>query len=128
MNIEMKKFLLSSLEMDADPCKGLVFRGYRSQFAYKGHIGERQGLKLLKRKSCHGCPKCGPILDSAAELTADLSILFDEIQDGALYTLTYTNVSRDWESGVVDDYDIAAELLPEEQQDRKKNWNGTRRM
>lgn len=39
-------------------CKGLVFRGYRNEYFHKGTYEIKQGIRLLKRKSCPGCEHC----------------------------------------------------------------------
>lgn len=89
-----------------EPCKGLVFRGYSNTFKSNNHIGQHQGIKLLKRKSCPGCEVCGSLLDEVSESIACNSLIMPTIHHGALYSIHITNVHKDWESGLVDDYEI----------------------
>lgn len=111
---------LGQLEPKENKCRGLVFRGHSSQYVYKGVIGYRQSINLLKRKSCIGCSKCGWMFDEAHEFARNKSIIFPGIDEGRLYTVKVTNISRDWESGYVDDYDLEIVPLPREEQDRKE--------
>jgi hypothetical protein len=73
-------------------CKGLIFRGYNSVFKKaSGNFEQRQGFKLLKRKSCSGCARCGGLLDLANDWLCDYTDSLHEkpIQDGGLYRLYY---------------------------------------
>ena len=89
-----------------EQCKGLVFRGYRSTFVYDGHIGTRSGLKLLKRKSCKGCPDCEQLWDAFQQDIYEDPESWDEgrIEAGKLYRITITDKHVDWESGFLDEW------------------------
>lgn len=81
-----------------DPCngKGLVFRGYNSTYKTNNNgIEKRQGIRILKRKSCF-CRKCSWIWDDINEWLDSIQI--DDIEDGKLYEFK-TSGSRDFESG-----------------------------
>jgi hypothetical protein len=96
-------------------CRGLIFKGYRSFFLSNTEsIEERRGLRLLKRESC----KC---LSSETQETecdywimeslndGDLDgyvILPKEIKDNVLYKAIVTNISKDFETGVADSWNI----------------------
>ena len=71
-------------------CKGLVFRGYSQVYSSKsGYFEHKQGFRLLKRKSCKGCPNCGGLLEYANEALCDGQCLHDDIiEDGSIYSLT----------------------------------------
>ena len=89
-------------------CNGLVFRGNVSLcYTNNDSILERRELRLLKRKSCPGCEKCGWMRDYLKEdLSMDMyDTLLGEIEHGKLYTIHYTWY-RDWETGIYDDYDF----------------------
>lgn len=73
-----------------------------------------QGLRLLKRKSCKGCDQCGYLRDDLHERMCDEGIILPEIEHDALYTIKVTNVSHDYESGFVDDWDLEAVKITEE--------------
>ena len=97
--------LLLNKVADEDPCKGLIFRGHRTMFVKDGRIELKQGVRLLKRKSCKGCDKCEWWWDSLNEDVENEHIIFPEIEHGALYSIRVVNESRDFETGYVDDYD-----------------------
>lgn len=90
-----------------DECRGLWFRGYSNIFYSDGRFEKKQGIRLLKRRSCKGCYKCHLLLHNAREMMSYGNLIFpDEIKDGGLYTIQVTNIHKDWESGYVDDWDI----------------------
>ena len=89
------KYLQSEVKPE---CKGLVFRGYNSSFIKGNHIGNRQGIKLLKRKSCSGCVSCDSALEYLAEDMGNNRIL-PEIEHGKLYSLRWVDDGTDWETG-----------------------------
>ena len=97
-------------------CKGLVFRGYKSFFNIKSERFEiKQGIRLLKKRSCLGCEHCGGLI---TEFEVE-DFIMPDIVHGALYTLNFL-YHRDPESGIVDDFDIEVVRIKEE------NKNGTR--
>ena len=92
----------------SDQCKGLVFRGYSSTFFSNGRIERREGIRILKSKSCPGCDnKCSSHIleDIHDDLDMDILVL-PSIEDGKLYFLEYKLLSTD-EYGNVDDYEIS---------------------
>ena len=97
---------LLAVKSSEPECKGLVFRGYRSTFYSKGRLEMRQGVRLLKSKSCPGCNKCRWETDEIREAIDCNSLIMPGIKDGALYGLHAVNISKDWETGYVDAYDL----------------------
>lgn len=98
---------LGITEKDQQECKGLTFRGHTSQFFdYKDRrIEKKQRIRLLKKESCPGCPMCSWFLDDMGDMISTDGLIWpEEIEDGKLYTIRVTNEHRDWESGIVDDY------------------------
>jgi hypothetical protein len=87
-------------------CKGLVFRANRSQYFTGSTLASRTELRLLKRKSCPGCEKCGWLWDELRQSDFNNRLDFDAVSHGKCYTIDMCNVSTDWESGVIDDYDL----------------------
>jgi len=63
---------------------------------------------MLKKKSCPGCEKCGFLLE---DLSQNESVIIPEIEHDELYTVVVTNISKDWETGYVDDWDLEVVLL-----------------
>ena len=101
-----------AIKGNSPECKGLIFRGYSSTFVTyrtRGEIngaGRREGIRLLKKKSCPGCGKCGWMLDVLLDHIDCETLIFPDIEHGVLYGLRVTNEPRDYESGYVDDYDL----------------------
>lgn len=92
-----------NLKLDVEPvkgpdCKGLVFRGHVSTYRSGNHIEQRSRLTLLKRESCPGCRLCGWVMEDIDEhLAMDpecSSVVMPDIEEGALYTPTRTNITR----------------------------------
>ncbi len=92
------------------PCVGLVYRGRINNFYHKGTLVHQTKMVKLKRQSCRGCEQCSFLEEDLNEFlsssTNKPAILPEEVIDGKLYTLQVTNISRDYESGFVDDYDL----------------------
>lgn len=89
-------------------CKGLIFRGKINRYINsKGEYVETNKMSPLKRKSCIGCKKCGWLIEELLEFVSnEYDPLPKEIEHNKLYKLVITNISKDWETGHVDDYDI----------------------
>ena len=104
---------------EPNTCKGVFFRGYYNKYMDAKGFHEKSGFRLLKRKSCSGCDKCGFLLESMNEVP-DAVIFPKDINDGALYTVKVVNESRDWETGYIDDYDIKFYEVKDETKNDKK--------
>jgi len=90
-------------------CKGLIYRGHSAVYQTKnGGFACKKWVTPIIRKSCPGCPKCYPILDQVSEFMMDKEYDFglSAIEEGKLYTFTVTDVHTDWESGMVDSWDL----------------------
>ena len=102
-------------------CKGLYFRGYSSLYTDGlGKVERKEGVRLLKKKSCKRWEKCDSyeaesndmrcdwwMIDDMKEMIdCDDGLIMSEIEDGALYVLRMTNVETDWETGFVDGYNF----------------------
>jgi hypothetical protein len=51
------------------------------------------------------------LMDDINESMACGNVIFPEIENEKLYSVRMVNISRDWESGFVDDYDLEIYLL-----------------
>ena len=90
-------------------CKGKFFRASVNGFmSADGTYTYQERMKPLKRMSCSGCADCDWIEDDLKEFINNEMFPAVEggIENGAIYTLAVTEISRDWESGVVDDYEL----------------------
>jgi hypothetical protein len=103
--------LIFDVTVVSNSCIGLVFKGYKSLFKVKNRVELRQGIRLLKRQSCPGCSNCMWLMDDINESIACGNVIFPEIENEKLYSVRMVNISRDWESGFVDDYDLEIYLL-----------------
>ena len=105
--------ILLDLEETAilEMCQGAVFRANVSNCLTKSGFGFFVRLNKIKKLSCPGCNKCGWQDDNFAEVNNDWPIInIEKAEHGKLYTIGICNESRDWESGVIDQWDL--ELIP----------------
>lgn len=96
-------------QVDPQECKGLVYRGKMNKFLNsKDEFLYQQRMVPMKRMSCSGCVHCGFIKEDLDEriCNQDFSMMPEKIKHGALYRLEAIHLSRDWESGIVDDWDL----------------------
>lgn len=87
-------------------CKGQRYRATITNFInLRGQLISQVRMSLLKRLSCPGCKECGgdPLPDHVA--MGDIPIL-DNIVNGKIYRVIMVNVSHDWETGHIDNYDL----------------------
>lgn len=103
----MEKLEFETIERpELESCKGLIFRGYSCVFEMNGKIERKEGIRLLKRESCPGCKDCGYLMDEIREAVCSHTLILPDIEHGALYSVRLINLSKDWETGIVDSYDI----------------------
>lgn len=71
-------------------------------------------LNKVKKLSCPGCAYCGAIEDDLSNIGVDWPIIgIEACEHGKLYTISECNISKDWETGVVDDWDLkVTEYIP----------------
>jgi hypothetical protein len=97
-------FKLDDEKPKTDDCKGLIFKCKVNNFLNsKNEIVFSTRFIPMKKLSCQGCPNCGALLDSFQDGILPLTTTEE---DGKLYRLGFSNVSTDWESGQVDDFDL----------------------
>jgi len=85
-------------------CKGLYWRGSENIFLDSdGSIKQFKELRLLKKKSCPGCEKCGWIFDeiSASIILTTASNLLSKIEHGKIYQFRW-NTTTEWESRITE--------------------------
>jgi hypothetical protein len=96
-------------ESEDSDCKGLVFRARPSSYiSSRGDLVYQERMVLMKRMSCAGCPACWWMWDDLSDFMSICE--FPEFEKGivdqALYRLDIVREHRDWETGIVDDYDF----------------------
>jgi len=90
-------------------CKGKIYRASRNEYVNdKGHYVYTERMVPLKRENCPGCHKCGYLDDDLQEFAAwgEGAVGMDDFEHGAKYELKVTNTYRDWETGIVDEWDL----------------------
>lgn len=107
------EFTIVEKGIEPETCGGLFYRVAREAwFGSNGDICFRYRFRPLTSKSCIGCYTCEWLLEDFAERLNDYNSGYVDFQleqyynHGSLVQLKVTNVSTDWETGIVDDYDI----------------------
>ena len=101
----MKRYSLET-KNNKSKCVGVLVRGIVNIYLHDNVFMENRGFRILKNKSCGGCESCGWILDNLNEFyhndepISNLHIM----ENKKLYEITYVELSRDFETGYVDDY------------------------
>jgi hypothetical protein len=118
-------------EPQPEPCKGQIYRCERTSYVGSGgDVNFKIRFRPLKRMSCPGCEFCGWVDDDLHERLNEFyykfdpgshPIIHDNCEHGKLYELKITGVSTDWESGVVDDYDLTFVEVKDEHQTSNSN-------
>jgi hypothetical protein len=96
MNDKMNIF---DVKLNEDSCKGIVAVGYSNIFFSNGRIEHRQGLRILKRKSCLGCFVCGDTynyISQEYDFGCDSWLTEQHIKDGKFYKIYLSG----WEDDV----------------------------
>ena len=88
-------------------CTGLIFKARVNHFLNKrGDYNFNIKMELQTRKSCK-CNKCFMLLYSYNEYCSFSNPLLPiNIKNNNLYSLKIVNESRDYETGIIDDYDF----------------------
>ena len=97
-------------------CKGLVYRCSVQEFMTEKRLVRQIEFRLLKRRSCPGCDQCGFMLDDLRDrLDPFCSGIYwpQQPKHNGLYSPRVTNITKDWESGIVDDWDVEMVEVPE---------------
>jgi hypothetical protein len=113
-------FQTVNLTPKAEPCQGLIFRYNREHWIGKaGDLNFRDRFRWNKTLSCDGCEKCDWMWDDLGEFMGVYmdGIIFNNPTQDKLYRLSVVNITRDWESGHVDGYDLEmVEWTPSEKE------------
>jgi len=101
-NLELRE------EEEVNTCKDIIFKAKKNDFINsKGEYISSIRMTPLKKKSCSGCERCDWKMGMLRDfLSCDTPPILDVDHD-RLYTLQICNESRGWETGVVDNYDLA---------------------
>jgi hypothetical protein len=92
------------MEIKKENCKGKFYKLFRNSFvSSRGDIVFKDSFALQKRKSCTGCTRCDWLDEIIREYP---NIICKDFEDGAIYQIVLSNVSRDYETGHVDDFDV----------------------
>ena len=90
------------------PCNGAIYRYKQNLYlGSRGEIVYKDSFIPMKKLSCKGCECCYWIYESLSDMISNGNIIIpNNLEDGELYYLSVTNISTDWETGVVDDFDF----------------------
>ena len=106
------------LDEPENPCHGTVYKADVQQCKTQRGFMLSIRLNEMKRLSCKGCgDKCcrGWEDDSLGEIDRDRGVAgMDKVEHGKLYIIKLCNISTDWETGIMDDWDLGlVEYNPE---------------
>lgn len=89
-------------------CQGTVFKASVQHYqTKKGGFGFQVRLVPVKKLSCPGCKSCGWEADNFGEVGNDFPIAgIEDCEDGQLYSITTCNESQDWETGMIDSWEL----------------------
>jgi len=105
--IDLLEAIENSRKDEAPECAGVIYRADVFHGPTSRGVVLSIRLNKLKRKSCPGCSKCIWIDEYIAEVNSKYPLLnIENVVDGKLYTVEMCNISKDWETGYVDDYDL----------------------
>lgn len=95
-------------------CQGKVFKASVSNLRFSHSFSFTVRLTVTKRHSCPGCPACAWQSDAFNEVCNDWPILgIEKAVNGAFYRIDECNVTRDYETGIADGWDLRlVEYLP----------------
>lgn len=100
---------------DNSSCNGIVYKAEISLFETKYGINYNIKLKINKKLSCPGCSLCN--YDSGlSEIDVDHWPIIDieKAENGKYYTIEIVNQHRDYESSIIDSWDLKLiEFIPE---------------
>ena len=108
--------------MPEETCKGLIYRCQVNQFLNaKGTYIDSIRMEPLKRMSCPGCDRCAYLRDQTREhISMGTPPIINNPVSSALYELRITNLSRDYETGYPDDWDMVFVKIKEARECPKK--------
>ena len=94
-----------------DRCPGKIYRFTKSVWiGSDGDVNFQERFRPIHGLSCAGCERCEYLHDDLQEFVANYKWGVEGIEydgaEGKLYKLEVTNISTDWETGKVDDYDL----------------------
>ena len=96
-------------------CKGYVYRLTINQFITKDNrVIHKETMTPLKRESCDGCKQCGGLHYELRErIENNENILIESPEHKAKYYFAIDYESRNWETGIIDDYDLVFRRVQE---------------
>ena len=96
-------------------CQGEVFKADVQHCKTKRGFLFSVRLNKQKRLSCPGCDNCCSLDDEFDEVSSDWPIQdIETAEHDRLYVIKRVDVSKDWESGIIDGWDL--KLVPFEQE------------
>lgn len=88
-------------------CQGAIFKAEVTNFRTSRGLSFQVKLVKSKKLSCPGCMSCAWQDESFDEVSNDWPISnITEVENNAFYSVDITNVQRDYESGLLDYWDL----------------------
>ena len=106
-------------------CQGVIFKCVETTYNTSKGIANTKKLNIIRTLSCNGCSNCGWLLEDLDNYMHNNRIDISHCEHNNYYELITTNISRDWESGYIDDWDlefVKIELSDEEKKIRKQQY------
>ena len=90
-------------------CVGRIYKCKINTFINKkGEVIYQKRMLPQKRMSCGGCEHCSWLLDEIKNfIDEDILTKIQDPIDGQYYRLEIVNQIKDWETGIIDEYEIA---------------------
>lgn len=99
---------LFNTDVPQENCKGVIYKADVQHCKTERGILYSIRLNKLKRMSCPGCNQCVYIEDDINEIGPGRSQIknIEMVEHGKLYTIEVCDISRDYETGIIDDWNL----------------------
>lgn len=114
-----KELLVKADESTPHECRGLVYRCRINRFrtSQDGYV-EAVRMYLLKKESCDGLCNdghCRRLLEDMNEqIYNESGPVINNPKHNGKYSLQITNIGRDWETGIIDEWDLEFVLIKDD--------------
>ncbi len=98
-------------------CRGRIYKMRTSLYLSNESLISKTCFVPMKRMSCSGCEDCSYLCEYLPEFASHgtgICWKAEDEEEGALFRLDVGNASTDYETGIVDDWDLVFTKLPKE--------------
>ncbi len=102
-------------ETERSSCKGVIYKADIQHCKTKRGVLFSVRLNKMKRMSCQGCDDCDWLDDELNELDHEWYRIvgIEKVENGELYQLQVGNIGTDWETGIVDEWELCLSKVKE---------------